>query len=352
MRPLWIRFSLRIGSLVLLLILLLIGVLFLLDEPDRQGDLPISARDLPEAVLFAAIAVTVLGVGLGIGLSRGLSTPISELAEAAQAVGQGRFDKRVPVSNHSRELYDLATAFNGMAIGLEESERMRSQMLADVSHELRTPLSALAGQLRGALDRVYTLEEEELAALYGQTSHLIRLVEDLHLLAQAEAGQLPLYTESIDLNRFWQEITRFFLPAAEEKGVTFNVHVADGTGLLSADPDRLRQIVTNLLSNGLRHTPAGGTITASVKQESDEIVTTIEDSGDGIAVEHLDHLFERFYRADSARTRSSGGTGLGLAIVKALAERHGGTIQAFSNGLGQGSQFEIRLPIGVQTPSL
>ena len=335
-----------------MLIPLLLLVLYLLDEPDRQGDFPISMRDLPEAALFAAIAVGVLGVGLGIGLSRGLSSPISELAKAAQAIGQGRFDQRVPVSNHSQELYDLATAFNGMAAGLEESERMRSQMLADVSHELRTPLSALAGQLRGALDRVYTLEEEELAALYGQTNHLIRLVQDLHLLAQAEAGQLPLYLQEIDLHKFWHEINPYFLPAAEEKGVRFEIEVAAGLEHVVADPDRLRQMVTNLLANGLRHTPTDGKISVTVKKDGEHIVTTIKDSGEGIAAEHLAHLFERFYRADSARTRETGGTGLGLAIVKALAERHGGTIQAYSDGPGHGSRFEIRLPIGAQTPSL
>ena len=349
MNRLWIRFSLIIGGFFLLLILLPLGTIFILEqvnivdirENERLEQGEFSPRELPERLFVITAVVGLIGIGLGIWLSRGLSAPISDLAAAAQQIGTGDLSRRVPIPNHSQELIDLAQAFNKMAADLQQAEALRQTMLADVSHELRTPLTVLSGQLNAWLDQVYELEEEDIANLYDQTRHLVRLVEDLHLLAQAEAQQLSLNLSPIDLGVLWQEIAANFQPLTEEKKVTFTLFMAANLPKLRADPVRLRQIFTNLLMNALRHTPAGGTITVKGIHDPQTITITIEDTGEGIVLDHLPHLFDRFYRTDASRNRQTGGSGLGLAIVKALVERHQGHISVNSPGPGLGTTFRV-----------
>ena len=199
MNRLWIRFSLVIGIFILVLILLPLGTIVVLEEArlvsiirDSPGDEGIRLQDVPEGLASITAVVSVIGVALGIWLSRGLSAPIVELSKAAKQIGAGNLDERVPILHHSFELDELATTFNSMAADLERSEMVRNNLLADISHELRTPLTVLSGQLRAALDKVYQLDDEELANLYGQTQHLIHLVEDLHLLPQFSKVKLSL----------------------------------------------------------------------------------------------------------------------------------------------------------------
>jgi heavy metal sensor kinase len=348
MNRLWIRFSVIISSLSLIIILLWVVIARIDPVISRDGisfdnDLRLYAfsGELAETMIL----VSTIAVILGAWLSRGLSAPIVALSEAAKQIGSGDLQQRVPVHHHSQELDDLAQSFNRMAADLEHSETLRSNMLADISHELRTPLTVLSGQLHAALDEVVTLDEEKLANLYGQTQHLIRLVEDLHLLAQAEARRLPLAIGTVNLADLWRELAANFSLVAEEKGIQFRVDMMDGLSSISADPGRLRQVFSNLLDNAIRYTPTGGEIAVSSAIQGEQIVLTIRDSGEGIAPEQIPHLFDRFYRADTSRARDTGGSGLGLAIVRALVETHQGEVSAESAGHNKGSTFTVRLPM-------
>ncbi|MEM7110860.1 MAG: ATP-binding protein [Chloroflexota bacterium] len=358
MNRLWIRFSLVIGIFILILILLPLGTIVVLEEArlvsiirDSPGDEGIRLQDVPEGLASITAVVSVIGVALGIWLSRGLSAPIVELSNAAKQIGAGNLEERVPILHHSHELDELATSFNSMAADLERSEMVRNNMLADISHELRTPLTVLSGQLRAALDKVYQLDDEELANLYGQTQHLIHLVEDLHLLAQAEARRLPLNKAELDLAELWQELTANFMLLAEEKGVSFTVDIPPDLPSITADSSRLRQLFSNLLANAFRHTPTGGEVAVTASADDQQVSLAIRDSGEGISGEHLAHLFDRFYRVDASRSRDTGGSGLGLAIAKAMVEAHQGTITAVSAGHNQGSTFTIALPLTNPQPA-
>ena len=348
MNRLWIRFSVIISSLSLVIILLWVVIERLDPVINRDGfsfDSDIRLYALPGELAETMILVGTIAVILGVWLSRGLSAPIVALSKAAKQIGSGDLQQRVPVQNHSQELDDLARSFNRMAADLENADTLRKNMLADISHELRTPLTVLSGQLHAALDKVYALDEEKLANLYGQTQHLIHLVEDLRLLAQAEAHQLPLAIDSVNLADLWRELAANFSLVAQEKGLRFRVDTMDQLPHISADPGRLRQVFSNLLANAIRHTPPGGEIVVSSAIEGEQIVLTIRDTGEGIAPVHLPHMFDRFYRADTSRTRDTGGSGLGLAIVKALVEIHQGKVLAESAGRNKGSTITVRLPM-------
>jgi signal transduction histidine kinase len=251
----------------------------------------------------------------------------------------------------SYELKDLAETFNRMADALQQAETARSNLMADVSHELRTPLTVLEGNLRAALDHVQSLDEAGIANLYAQTRHLIRLVNDLRELALAETGQLTLEKTPSNLGLLVQETVQALEPLAVEKNVQLLVEVP---ALCSAhiDPLRIRQVLFNLLSNALRHTPAGGTIRVLGSHGPGGVTLVFEDTGEGLTAEQLASIFNRFYRVDKSRSRETGGTGLGLAIVKAIVEAHGGTISAYSKGKGQGSRFTIALPEELSSMSL
>lgn len=291
-----------------------------------------------EVLFYAAIT----GIGAGIISSRRFAKPLEELTHSVQQFGIER-ESRVQVAG-SQEIENLGVAFNTMADKLEQQEILRRNMLADVSHELRTPLSVLEGQLRGTLDGVFELNEERLAGYYQQTNHLIRLVEDLRLLAQAEAKRLPLDTTDVDVNAVLQQTLELFQFEAESQGVFIVLDVPDTVLILHTDEQRFRQILHNLIVNALRHTPLGGTISLYAKQADSEVIVGVKDSGEGIPREQLGQIFDRFYRVDKARARESGGSGLGLAIVKSLVEMMGGSIQAESAGLGQGTEIYMNLP--------
>ena len=348
MNRLWIRFSVIISGLCLIIIPLWVVIERIDPVISRGGisfDRDVRLYALPGELAETMIMVSTIAVILGVLLSRSLSAPIVALSKAAKQIGSGDLRQRVPVHNHSQELDDLARTFNKMAADLEHAETLRNNMLADISHELRTPLAVLSGQLQAALDKVVALDEEELANLYGQTQHLIHLVEDLRLLAQAEAHRLPLEIRPVNLAELWQELATNFSLVAEENGIQFHVDKMDGLPHLSADPGRLRQVFSNLLDNAIRHTPPGGEIVVSSAIDGEQITLSIRDSGEGVAPEQLPYLFDRFYRSDTSRTRDTGGSGLGLAIVQALVEMHQGEISVESAGHNKGSTFRVRLPM-------
>ena len=305
------------------------------------------SRDL----LTLAIISSVIGIVFGVLMSRSLTAPLRRLAQAARAIGARNLSQRVEVSG-SDEVKELARDFNEMAAALEQGETLRRNLVADVAHELHTPLSVLQGNLRAVLDDVYPLEKAEVARLYDQTRLLSRLVNDLRELAQAEAGRMPLNKHSTDLAHLVNSAVTMFSPIAEANGVTLSAQLPADLPPVQADSARMAQVLHNLLTNALRYTPSGGTISVSAGSENGaagqprRLWLAVRDTGEGIPPEHLPHIFERFYRVDPARRRAAGGTGLGLAIVRAIVEAHGGEIVATSDGVpGHGSTFTVHLPL-------
>jgi signal transduction histidine kinase len=252
----------------------------------------------------------------------------------------------VHVQGNTKEIDELTSAFNKMAADLQHASELRNSLMADVSHELRTPLTVLEGNLRAALDHVYELDDEQIANLYEQTRHLIRLVNELRELALAEAAQLPLDQERMDLVRLVHETIAVFEPLAEEKGIKLVAEAPSGLPPVTGDRSRIRQVLHNLLANALRHTPDGGAVIIAGRADAGRVSLSVQDSGDGIEPQQLGHVFDRFYRTDPSRSRETGGSGLGLAIVKAIVEAHGGAVSAASAGVGMGSTFTISFPAG------
>jgi signal transduction histidine kinase len=351
MNRLWVRLSLMLSGVLFFVFFMQFLSIMLIPDPAPGGGGPPAAGEFghedPDEIArrlveFAAFSV-VVGIAGGIVIGRVISAPVSALAKAAHRLGQGEMEARVPVRG-SQELVELAEGFNKMAANLQHAETLRNNLMADVSHELRTPLTVLEGNLRAVLDHVYTLDEAEIANLYRQTRHLIRLVNDLRELSLAESGQLPLERQPIHLNLLVAETLQALEPLAAEK----QVELIDQTAPLpeiSADPVRIRQVLFNLISNSLRHTPQGGKITMSSSGSDKGVTLSVQDTGEGFEVEQLASVFDRFYRADKSRSRETGGTGLGLSIVRAIVEAHGGQVEARSAGKGQGSQFVLFLPL-------
>jgi two-component system OmpR family sensor kinase/two-component system sensor histidine kinase BaeS len=289
----------------------------------------------------AALAV-VLGAIMGALLSQRLTAPLQRLAAAARAVARGDLDHKVEVEG-STEIVEVGNAFNEMTTALSESERQRQNMIADVAHELRTPLSVVQGNLRAILDDVYELDKAEISRLYDETRLLSRLVDDLRELALADAGQLRLSPRPLDLAPIIQESIDNLALGAEAQKVSLSASLPEVLPAVEADPDRVSQVLRNLLVNALRYTPAGGTVTVDAGSADGMVEVAVADTGVGIDPGDLAHIFERFWRADPARVRM-GGTGLGLSIAQSLIEAQGGRIWAES-APGQGSTFRFTLPV-------
>lgn len=313
---------------------------------ENQGEHPIffPGRFVLDNLTPLLIAVTVLGISVGILLSHGLSAPLSNLAEAALAIGGRDLTKRVDIRG-SQEVQEVARAFNKMAADLEQAETLRQNLLADVAHELRNPLCVIQGNLQAILDDVFELDKTEIAQLYDHTRQLSRLVDDLHQLAQVEAGQLHLEFTDVDMARLLADVAGIYAPIAEAAGIELNTRSTEDLPPIRGDRARLTQCIQNLLTNALRFTPAGGKVTVRLDGNPHHLTLVVADSGAGILPEHLSYVFDRFYRVDPARSRETGGTGLGLAITRAIIEAHQGEITAYSDGEGLGSTFTIQLPV-------
>ncbi len=357
MSRLWVRLSLMIAGVLFLVFFLQFASIMLSPQgpsPAAQGGPIVQPRDHVEGPgnesrseivrrLFDFMLLSAaIGLAGGLLIGRIVSAPITELARVARRVGAGNLDVRVQPRG-SLEMVELATTFNQMAADLQRAESARNDLMADVSHELRTPLTVLEGNLRAALDHVYTLDEAEIANLYGQTRHLIRLVNDLRELSLAEAQQLPLQKQPSALSKLVADVMQALEPLAAERSITLRNETAD-LPELTIDPVRIRQVLFNLLTNALRHTPSGGEVAVSAVVSSAEVRLAVTDNGEGLAPDEIAAAFDRFYRADKSRSRETGGTGLGLAIVKAIAEAHGGRVVARSQGKGCGATFVVILP--------
>ncbi|MFF4576590.1 sensor histidine kinase [Streptomyces sp. NPDC001410] len=321
---------------------------------------PQLSRHLEDAFLAAG------GIALGIGIAaflaaavtaavlitRRLSRPVDALADAARRVAAGDYTARLGPTFIGPEFEALTSAFNTMADALESTERTRRRLLGDVAHELRTPLATIEAYLEGLADGVRTLDEHTLDVLGVQTARLHRLVEDISLVSRAEEHQLVLARATLPTARLVDAAAAAVRPGFQTKGVDLCVMVTPGTPAVDVDRDRLVQVLVNLLTNALRHTPAGGMVTLAAEPAGRGAVISVADTGEGIAAEHLPHVFERFYRADTARDRERGGSGIGLTIARALVQAHGGTITVSSEGLGRGALFRISLPPASDRPDL
>lgn len=296
-----------------------------------------------QALVMSASAAAVAAVIVSLLVSSAVVTPIQRLLTASRRIAAGHYAERAPVSPID-ELGALAAQFNDMAEALETAEARRVALIGDVAHELRTPLATIEGYTEGLLDGVVAPTAETWALLHDEVGRLRRLVQDLQDLSRAEARQLALHIRPTDpASLVSQAITRL-TGQFTDKGIHLTSQVAPHLPTVQADPDRILQVLINLLGNALRYTPVNGTVEVRVDPEPEGVVFQVTDTGIGIAPEHLPHLFERFYRVDKARSRALGGSGIGLTIAKALVEAHSGRIWASSPGLGQGATFSFTLP--------
>jgi signal transduction histidine kinase len=312
--------------------------------PDLSGHSELERRFLDavnQAVLWAVLLVAVASLTAAALLSRQLIAPLRQLTVAAEAMSGGDLSQRVEV--HSRdEVGELGQAFNQMSSDLQAAQAQRQQMTADIAHELRNPLSVIRGNLEAMLDGVYPLDAEHLAPIHEETMLLQRLVEDLRLLSLADAEQIRLIRSDVDVDRLLNGVAESAQAVAEDKGISLRVDLPEQRIVVDGDADRLRQVVGNLVSNALRHTPSGGSVTLFARGGDGPARIAVSDTGQGIPPEDLPHLFDRFYRGDAARDRASGGSGLGLAIARALVEAHGGRIEVEST-VGEGTTFTVIL---------
>jgi len=316
-----------------------------------------------QALTYAAIGAAALALIVGFLLARTLTRPLRALTDATEKMAGGELSQQVTV-NSKDEIGELADSFNRMSREVTRSNQLRKQMTADIAHDLRTPLTVIAGYVESMRDGDLAPTPERLDAIYAEIERLQRLVSDLRLLAVTDAGELRLNLAPVNPQALLERVAASFKLSAEQKGITLRVQTDAPLPDLTADESRLDRVLSNLVSNAIRHTPAGGTVsilatrpytgtqvdtytgkqTQHGEHNMQSVVITVADTGEGIPASDLPHIFDRFYRADKSRTDADGASsGLGLAIAKALVEAHGGRIWAESV-LGEGTRFEIELP--------
>ena len=294
-------------------------------------------------VLWIAVGAGLAAILLVLGLSRRILSPVEALTAAVHRMEAGDLSQRVEISTQD-EIGELGRAFNKMTGRLGRLEELRRNMVSDVAHELRTPLTNIRGYLEALQDGLIEPQREVIDSLHEETMLLNRLVDDLQELALAEAGQLHLERAPGDLAPLVRQAVAALLPQAGAAGVDLHVDLPPHLPRVHADPERIGQVLRNLLSNAVTHTPDGGAVTVSAEAGAVSVRVSVRDTGEGIAAKDLPYIFERFYRADKSRSRATGGAGLGLAIARYLVEAHGGQI-AVESQLGAGSTFSFTLPL-------
>ena len=305
-----------------------------------------------------SLALPIMAIVVARMVFHGIATPISDIMTVTEAVGQGNFTARVPIPEHGpQDFRQLAESFNSMIDDLARLEEQRRNLTADVAHELRTPLHILQGNLEGILDGVYQPTSEQINAMLDETRVLTRLVEDLQTLSLADSGQLALEFEKVDVAELLYDIKTSFCGQMEAAKIDIQVRILedklapnedmpyDNPSLrINADPSRVYQIITNLVSNALRYTNEGGSITLSAQPTFNGIIVKVSDTGDGIPEKDLPYVFDRFWKGDRTRgQKTDSGSGLGLAICRKLVDAHGGQIQVESQ-VGKGTVFTMELP--------
>lgn len=294
------------------------------------------------ALMISAIGAGLISILLGVILARSLSSPLRALTAAARKVAKGERVQTIPVKSRD-ELGELTGAFNQMSAEIAQAAELRKQMTADIAHDLRTPLTVMSGYLEGMREGVLKPNRERLDILYSEVRHLSRLVEDLRTLSLADAGELSVNRHPADPAEMVKDAVATFEVLAKKNKVALKVDAAMGLPQVNVDVERIGQVLENLVSNALRYTPEGGTVSLAARQAGGMIELIVADNGGGIAPDVLPHVFERFYRGDAARQGDE--SGLGLAIARSIVELHGGKITASSAGIGKGSTFTIQLPV-------
>lgn len=313
-----------------------------IDTPQLQLAQQQFTNSVNRSLLLAILIASIVAILLTAFMSKSILRPIEAVIAASRQMEKGDFSQRVDIEVKG-EIGELANAFNAMADGIERLEQLRRNMVSDVAHELRTPLSNIRGYLEAIQDGFVEPDSEMINSLYEEALLLNQLIDDLQELALAEARQIKLNNEPIELPDIAHKVIQGLRPQIQAKELTIELDFPEDLGLVYADYHRLGQVLRNLLSNAIRYTPPHGNIRLSAHQVGETIEISIHDNGEGIAPEHLPFVFERFYRADHSRARTTGGAGLGLAIVKQLVEAQGGDVNVNSR-LGQGTTFSFTLP--------
>ncbi len=320
-----------------------VGTLVVAAETGVQESLDAEfLRQVNQSLLWAGLAAAIVALVFGLLLARQLTAPLRALTQAAHQLGEGELPQ---VETRSQdEVGELGQAFNQMAQSLTQQKTLRRNLMADIAHELRTPLTVIRGDLEAMLDGVFDATPEALASLQEETLLLSRLVDDLRALAQAEAGQLQLARKPTDLADLLRGVVAAFDLQAESQGQSLVLDLPSNLPPVDADPQRVRQVVANLVSNALRHAPESGRVVVAAIEDPAKVRVSVADDGPGIAREDLLHVFDRFWRSGKPRAE---GSGLGLAIARELIRAHGGEIWVESEW-GMGSVFCFTLPYWVE----
>ena len=299
------------------------------------------------SLIWVGAVLIVLGLLASYSLARSITVPLRRLSIAAEAIEQGKFEQRVPVSSKD-EVGHLAKIFNRMATTLESNMKLRRQLLANIAHELRTPIAIIKGHLEGMLDDVIDMNKEEVASLHEESIRLNRLITDLKDLSLAEVGQLSLDRQRTNINHLIRRTIQLMKTTIDEKKMNVACKLNEKIPEIHVDPDRISQVFSNIFVNALRYTPDTGNVLVTTELKKNQgqewVKITVSDNGPGIEPDDIPYIFDHFYRGEKSRDRKSGGSGLGLAIVKQLVEFHGGKVMVDS-GQGTGTSFCIYLPL-------
>ncbi|MGD0753375.1 MAG: ATP-binding protein [Anaerolineales bacterium] len=319
-----------------------VGTVLVIGNPPPLGGLELQYLNRTnQALLYAALGAALVALGLGTILARTLTHPLRDLTAAIRAMAKGDLKQHVQVTSRD-ELGELATAFNQMSADLDRLNLARRQMTANIAHDLRSPLTVIGGYVESMRDGVLKPTPERLDTIHAEVMHLQRLVEDLRTLSQADAGELRLNREPLAPLTLLERMAKSYTQLAAQKKVALEVQAQPNLPEIRLDPDRMAQVFGNLISNSLRYTPEGGQILLTAGQEKEALAFCVQDNGQGISAEALPYIFDRFYRADPARSQSSE-SGLGLAIARSIVEAHGGSISAESEE-GKGTKIRMVFP--------
>jgi len=294
-------------------------------------------------IFLGGLIAIALALLLAVVLSRTLTRPIRELTAATRVVSQGDLAQQVPVRSRD-ELGQLATSFNRMSSDLARSLNLRRQMTADIAHELRTPISIILGHAEAVHDGVLPASSETFEIIREEAERLEHLVDDLRTLSMADAGELKLSIRPYSPQKLLHDAQKIYSHQAKQKKVSIHTKVEPDLPNVEVDPERMKEVLGNIIDNALRYTPENGQINLSAGRVNDRIELRVRDSGPGVAPDELDRIFERFYRTEASRARNEGGSGLGFAIAKSLVEKHNGRIWAESQP-GEGLTVVIQLPV-------
>jgi len=300
-----------------------------------------------DSLVLSAVAAFIIAIIASVFFSRLITKPVKSLIQANRSITQGDYSHRIPESEiQSDELGQLGMYYNRMADHLEQTEKRRRELIADISHELRTPLTAIKGSMEGLMDKVLKADDTTFTQVHAEADRLQRLVEDLQELSLVEASSFTLKKEWIALPDVVNRAISAMKNAYRLKHVSLAKEFDDPLPKISADPDRILQVIQNLLANALQFTDEYGKVVVAVKKKDSQLHISIRDTGIGIEKKDLPYVFERFYRVDKSRSRTGGGgSGIGLTISKSLVEAHGGNIWVESEGRGRGSNFSFSIPL-------